>query len=79
MQQLLLEVKDTLWEVLNPLLSDFTSYPVGFVLLQKTSPQLLTATVSGFPLIINSVFFSILGFFSLPSNWCWVAGGKPSA
>lgn len=69
------------WSVLNSLLSDFTLYHLVVVLLQKTSHQLLIATVSGFHLTIKFflIIFFILGFFSVPGNWCWVAGGKPSA
>lgn len=64
----------------NPLLPDFSAYPLILVLLRKCSCPLLVVSMSGFHLLSAKFFFSsfifFFFFFALPDNrWC-IAGGK---
>lgn len=49
----------------NPLLPDFSAYPLVLVLLRKCSCLLLVVTMSGFHLLSANFFFSSFFFFSL--------------
>lgn len=62
----------------NPLLPDFSAYPLVLVLLRKCSCLLLVVTMSGFHLLSANFFFSsfFFFFFALLDNWWCVALGK---
>lgn len=64
------------WSVLNPLLSDCTSYPLGFVLLQKPAPTCSLQQCLAFPSLLTSLLFLFWGPFPFPVIGAGLLGGN---